>query len=46
MITYHPSYLLRTESLTERRKVWEDMMMVMTQLGLPVSDKQRRFFQG
>lgn len=42
--TYHPSYLLRNGSNTEKRKVWEDMMLVMEKLGLPISEKQRRFF--
>lgn len=44
-VTYHPSYLLHNQELTERRKVWEDMMMVMERLGMPISDKQRGFFQ-
>lgn len=44
MVTYHPSYLLRNQTLTERRKVWEDLLMVMERLGLPISDKQRSFF--
>ncbi len=42
--TYHPSYLLRNGSNTEKRKVWEDMMLVMEQLCLPISEKQRGFF--
>lgn len=46
MVTYHPSYLLRNEALSERRKVWEDMLMVMEELGMPVSEKQRGFFKG
>jgi len=44
MVTYHPSYLLRNQDVSERRKVWEDLMMVMERLGMPISDKQRRFF--
>ena len=44
--TYHPSYLLRTGSNTEKRKVWEDMMLVMEKIGLSISAKQRGFFQG
>jgi DNA polymerase len=44
MVTYHPSYLLRTESNVEKRKVWEDMLMVMEKLGMPISEKQQRFF--
>ena len=28
MITYHPAYLLRNQSPSEKRKVWEDMLQV------------------
>ena len=42
--TYHPSYLLRNGSNSEKRKVWEDMMLVMEKLGMPISEKQRGFF--
>jgi len=44
MATYHPAYLLRNQSLSEKRKVWEDMLMVMEKLDLPISTKQRNFF--
>ncbi len=44
MPTFHPAYLLRNQALTEKRKVWEDMLAVMERLALPVSDKQRGFF--
>lgn len=44
LATYHPSYLLRNGSNTEKRKVWEDMMLAMEKLGMPVSEKQRGFF--
>jgi uracil-DNA glycosylase len=44
LITYHPAYLLRNQSLTEKRKVWEDMLLVMEKLELPISTKQRKFF--
>jgi uracil-DNA glycosylase family 4 len=44
MPTYHPAYLLRNQALSEKRRVWEDMMMVMDKLGMPISDKQRKFF--
>lgn len=44
-VTYHPSYLLRSQQdQTTRRKVWEDMLAVMELLGLPISDRQRGFF--
>ncbi len=44
-VTYHPSYLLRNESRSSRRAVWEDMLAAMEQLGLSISDKQRGYFQ-
>ena len=44
MPTFHPSYLLRNQAISEKRKVWEDMLQVMEKLGLPISDKQRKFF--
>ena len=44
MATYHPAYLLRNQSLSEKRKVWEDMLMVLEKLGRPISEKQRAFF--
>src|ERR1700677_1737392 len=40
MPTFHPAYLLRNQALTEKRKVWEDMLQVMEILALPVSEKQ------
>lgn len=45
MVTYHPSYLLHNPSKSSKRKVWEDMLMVMEELKLPISDKQRAYFQ-
>jgi DNA polymerase len=44
MPTFHPSYLLRNQAMTEKRKVWEDMLAVMEKLGMNISDKQRNFF--
>jgi uracil-DNA glycosylase family 4 len=44
MATYHPSYLLRTQALSEKRKVWEDMLQVLERLGYPISERQRNFF--
>jgi len=44
MPTYHPAYLLRNQAMSEKRKVWEDMLKVMEKLSLPISEKQRRFF--
>jgi len=45
-VTYHPSYLLRSNAdHTSRRQLWEDMLAVMEKLGMPISEKQRGFFQ-
>lgn len=44
MPTYHPAYLLRNQALSEKRKVWEDMLQVMEKLQMPISDKQQKFF--
>jgi len=44
MPTFHPAYLLRNQAMTEKRKVWEDMLSVMEKLEMPISDKQRNFF--
>ncbi|HEY5915371.1 MAG TPA: uracil-DNA glycosylase family protein [Verrucomicrobiae bacterium] len=44
MPTYHPAYLLRNQALSERRRVWEDMLQVMGKLGMPISQKQQNFF--
>ena len=50
MPTFHPSYLKRKEddgetiANAEKRKHWEDMLMVMERLNMTITDKQRRFF--
>jgi uracil-DNA glycosylase family 4 len=44
MITYHPAYLLRNQSPSEKRKVWEDMLLVLERLERPITEKQRRYF--
>jgi len=44
MATYHPAYLLRNQSMSEKRKVWEDMLLVLEKLGKPISQKQRNYF--
>ncbi|MBQ7024706.1 MAG: uracil-DNA glycosylase [Akkermansia sp.] len=44
-VTYHPSYLLRNDTITARRAVWEDMLAVMQKLSMNISEKQRRYFQ-
>lgn len=49
-VTYHPSYLLRQESMGQlaerkaKRAVWEDLLRVMERAELPISDKQRGYF--
>jgi uracil-DNA glycosylase len=45
LATYHPSYLLRYATMKTKRLVWEDMLLVMDRIGLPISEKQRGFFQ-
>jgi uracil-DNA glycosylase len=45
MITFHPSYLLRNQANSEKRKVWEDMLMVLERLERPISEKQRNYFR-
>jgi DNA polymerase len=44
-VTYHPSYLLRSQAdLTTKRQLWEDMLSVMERLDMEISEKQRGFF--
>ena len=44
MPTYHPAYLLRNQALSEKRKVWEDMLRVLERLERPITEKQRNYF--
>ncbi len=44
IVTHHPSYLLRTNDMAERRELWEEMLRAMELAGMPISDKQRAFF--
>ena len=44
MPTYHPGYLLENQTLSEKRKLWEDMLQVLELLGRTVTPKQRGFF--
>jgi DNA polymerase len=46
MVTYHPSYILRTQTSRSKRMIWEDLLQVMDRVGLPVSAKQRNHFLG
>jgi DNA polymerase len=45
MITYHPSYLLRNQAPSEKRKVWDDMLQVLERLGRSITEKQRNYFR-
>ena len=51
MITYHPSYLLHREAEGKesarkaKRAAWEDFLLVMEKVGLPISEKQRGYFR-
>ena len=49
MPTFHPSYLLRSEEgpdrgHREKRKTWEDLLLVLERLQLPITDKMRGYF--
>jgi DNA polymerase len=44
MPTYHPAYLLRNQAMSEKRRVWEDMLAAMEKLEMPISEKQRNYF--
>ena len=44
MITYHPAYLLRNQAPSEKRKVWEDMLLVLERLEQPITERQRNYF--
>jgi len=44
MPTYHPAYLLRNQAMSEKRRVWEDMLQVMERVGMPITEKQRGYF--
>lgn len=44
MITYHPSYILRSGTLQAKRQIWEDILQVMEKLHMKISPKQRAYF--
>ena len=48
LATFHPSYLLRQQgedaTRREKRKFWEDLLLVMERLQMPISAKQRGYF--
>jgi uracil-DNA glycosylase family 4 len=45
MPTYHPAYLLRNQALSEKRRVWEDILQVMEKIAMPITQKQRDYFR-
>jgi DNA polymerase len=44
MVTYHPSYLLHNPSRSSKRKVWEDFLLIMEKLEMPINEKQKGYF--
>ncbi|MDF9826082.1 uracil-DNA glycosylase family 4 [Ereboglobus sp. PH5-10] len=46
MVTYHPSFILRTPTNRTKRTVWEDFLKVMEKANMPITDKQRGYFLG
>ena len=32
------------QAISEKRKVWEDMLLVLENLGRPITEKQRNYF--
>jgi DNA polymerase len=44
LVTYHPSYILRSQSNRSKRMIWEDLLKVMERAGLPISEKQKGYF--
>ena len=44
MATYHPSYLLRNQLPSEKRKVWEDLLLVKERLGHTITERDRNYF--
>ncbi|HEY5078856.1 MAG TPA: uracil-DNA glycosylase [Opitutaceae bacterium] len=44
MVTYHPSYILRSPTNRNKRLIWEDLLKVMERAHLEISDKQRSYY--
>jgi len=44
LVTYHPSYILRNSSNKSKRMIWDDLLKVMDQAKLPISEKQKAYF--
>lgn len=45
LATFHPNYLLHSPSASAKRTVWEDFLLLMAKLELPISEKQRGYFK-
>lgn len=46
IVSYHPSFLLRSKSPNrDKRKLWEDMLVAMKLLGLEITKKQKNYFK-
>ena len=44
IVTYHPSYILRSPTNRSKRMIWEDFLKVMAKAELPISEKQQAYF--
>ncbi|MCD8071492.1 MAG: uracil-DNA glycosylase [Akkermansiaceae bacterium] len=44
VVSHHPSYLLRTSDLGERRRFWEDMLLALETARMPVTHRQKGYF--
>ena len=43
--TFNPSYLLLKDSLETKRYFWEDLLIVMNELKLEITEKQKKYFK-
>ena len=43
--TFNPSYLLLKDSIETKRLFWEDLLMVMKELNIEISEKQKNYFK-
>ncbi len=44
IVTHHPSYLLRTTDMAERRLLWESMLKCLSLAGHQITEKQQSYF--
>jgi uracil-DNA glycosylase family 4 len=44
MVTYHPSYILRSPTDRMKRMIWEDLLKVMERAGMAISARQRNYY--